>query len=470
MSELTLGQVVRIAPGKILERSAPLPHLHHDVPQLVVLAAGKGTRFGQAPKCAQPVCGVPVARYSIDAFRTFWPGAALCVVGYRHEEVMTALGNDNIYVLTGDPAGGTAYAALEALSFVDLEQTDPILVISMGDRIVPAAVFRKLYQTHTAGVREADLTFLTAIYEPPRNRGKGRVVRDADRRVLAIVEQRDIDALTEPGVRQSLEDLKEGNCPLYSLRAQTFRRHAEQLTAGNAQRQYYITDVIASIRRAGGEIRTVTTVPTDPDYDLLCSDVTSPMDLALLEGIVQSSGSLSVGSSPGVEELAGRILADRPAGQVASIACQLEELHQAAQGESIGFCADTPVGFGISGGRLRIAFMHPDMGRFYGPAWQMPIGARDATGRDQIIVLPQPSDDGQLYLQPTDPKFRERLDAIPADRLYMYPGLEVGDWYSYEGFGTRMAEALLLELGYFTDDESRLDASGASRSRPIPSG
>ena len=248
----------------------------------------------------------------------------------------------------------------------------------MGDRIVPATVFRKIHQTHTAGAREADLTFLTAIYEPPRNHGKGRVVRDADRRVLAIIEQRDIDALADPGVRQSLDDLKEGNCPLYGLRARTFRRHAERLTAGNAQRQYYITDIIESIRRAGGEIRTVTTVPTDPDYDLLCSDVTAPMDLALLEGVVRSSGSLGAGSSPGVEELAARILADRPAGQVASIASQLEELHQTAQLESIGFCADAPLAFGISGGRLRIAFMHPDMGRFYGPAWQMPIGARDA--------------------------------------------------------------------------------------------
>src|SRR5262245_23155004 len=148
MSELTLGQVVRISPDKIVTQSAALPQLHRDVPQLVVLAAGKGTRFGQAPKCAQPVCGIPVARYSIDAFRSFWPTAAICVVGYRHEDVMAALGDDNIYILTGDSAGGTAYAALEALSFAELEQIDPILVITMGDRIVPAAVFRKLYQTH----------------------------------------------------------------------------------------------------------------------------------------------------------------------------------------------------------------------------------------------------------------------------------------------------------------------------------
>ena len=35
----------------------------------------------------------------------------------------------------------------------------------------------------------------------------------------------------------------------------------------------------------------------------------------------------------------------------------------------------------------------------------------------------------------------------------MYPGVDIADWYTYEGFGTRMAENLLLSLGYFTDDE-----------------
>ena len=53
---------------------------------LVVLAAGKGTRFGQSPKCIQLVSGVPLARHSIDAFRRFSPSPAICLVGYRHEE------------------------------------------------------------------------------------------------------------------------------------------------------------------------------------------------------------------------------------------------------------------------------------------------------------------------------------------------------------------------------------------------
>jgi hypothetical protein len=56
-------------------------------------------------------------------------------------------------------------------------------------------------------------------------------------------------------------------------------------------------------------------------------------------------------------------------------------------------------------------------------------------------------------LSPTNPELREKIGSIPADIDCMYPGREIADWYSYEGFGTRMAENLLLSLGYFTDEE-----------------
>ncbi|MCL4853022.1 MAG: NTP transferase domain-containing protein, partial [Bryobacteraceae bacterium] len=58
-----------------------------DRPALVVLAAGKGTRFGADPKCIQPVNGKPLAAHSIDAFHEIAPAPAVCVVGYRKEDV-----------------------------------------------------------------------------------------------------------------------------------------------------------------------------------------------------------------------------------------------------------------------------------------------------------------------------------------------------------------------------------------------
>jgi bifunctional UDP-N-acetylglucosamine pyrophosphorylase/glucosamine-1-phosphate N-acetyltransferase len=230
---------------------------------------------------------------------------------------MSALGDDNVYVRSDNPTGGTAYAAFEAFSVRELEGLNPVLIITMGDRIVTASVFNKLYETHRLGPREADLTLLTAIYEPPKNRGKGRLVRDASRKVVRIVEQRDIDAIGDSAVRQSLLDVTEGNCPLYAIRARTLRRYLKDLTNANAQGQYYITDIVEGVSRDGGDIRTITTKAEDPEYDLLCSDVSRPMDLALLEGVLASSKVFLTSSAARIAEAAQAILADRPAGQVA---------------------------------------------------------------------------------------------------------------------------------------------------------
>ena len=424
-----------------------------DAPVLVVLVAGKGTRFGQEPKCIQRVHGTPLARHSIDAFHRFSLSPVICLVGYRHGEVSAALGTDNIYVRSDNAMGGTAFAAFEAFSVPGLVEANPLLIITMGDRVVPSSVFRRLWETHRTGAHEPELTFLTALYEPPKNRGKGRVLRGENGQVMRVIEERDIAEEKDGLARQALLNLTEGNCPLYVIRAATLHRYLQDLTNANAQGQYYLTDLIQAISQSGGDTRTATTTVTDPEYDLLCSDVTQPMDLALLEGTLASARGLLFPEELEVEEAARAIVTDRPAGQVASIARQLGELMSVISREKLAFETGRAVGIGISGGRLRIAFMHPDMVRFYGPAWQMPIGAGDAAGEEQIIVLVQGADDRRIHLFPTNPQYRESINAIPSDDDVMYPGEEISDLHAYEGFGTRLSEDLLLSLGYFSDGE-----------------
>lgn len=459
-----LEDAVDPSPRNVL---TPVGDIAAEQPVLVVLAAGRGTRFGASPKCIQSVRGRPLARHSIRAFQSVAPGPVVCLVHYQQEEVMSRLGHGLTYVHSENPAGGTAFAAFEALAVPGLEEADSLLVITMGDRVVPAAVFRRLLDRHGEGPREADLTLLSALYEPPRRHGKGRILRKADREVVGIIEQRDIDLIEDDQRRHGLDDVTEANCPLYVLRASTLRRNLRGLTNDNAQRQYYITDIVALITSSGGDVRTLTTRPGDAEYDVLCCDVTRPRDLALLEGMLALAAERERGTDldQGVDAAAATVAANRPAGQTASIAAQLEELVAIAVKEGLGFLDDRPVGIGISGGRLRIAFMHPDMGRFFGPAWQMPTGAADAAGREQIVVLVQASDDGRIHLLPTDPQFRERTNWVSADNACMYPGREINDWYSFEDFGTRMAEDLLASLGYFTDDE--LEARVRNR-LPLP--
>jgi NDP-sugar pyrophosphorylase family protein len=450
-----LRDTARLSPDKLLN-----PDRMHaafagaaDLPVLVVLAAGKGTRFGTEPKCIQSVGGKPLARHSIDAFQRRYGGPVVCLVHYRQDDVMAALGDDLVYVHSDDPTGGTAFAAYEAFSVPHLREREGLLFVTMGDRVVPESVFARMEARHAEEAGPGPrLTLLAARYEPPRHVGKGRIVRDARGRITRIVEQRDIDAAPDGERKATWQDVTEANCPLYVLPAHLLHAHLAGLTNDNAQGQYYLTDVVERIAAQGGDVRALTMAPADAEYDWLIADVTRPQDLALLEGLFQRRTEPAA-SGDELERAAAALRANRPPGQTAAIAAQLRELLDTAARDRQGFDPGRPVAIGIAGGRLRIAFMHPDMGRFFGPAWQMPIGAADAAGREQIVILAQEATDGAIHLFPTDHEFQERLSALPADDDSMYPGEEVSDWYAYEGFGTRMAERILLSLGYFTPGE-----------------
>lgn len=255
-----LKNAVKLTQEKILnqESVAFQGGITTDGPVLVVLVAGKGTRFGQEPKCIQRVHRTPLARHSIDAFRRFYMAPVICLVGYRYSEVSTALGNDNIYILSDNPTGGTAYATFEAFCIPGSLEKNPLLIITMGDRVVPSSVFRNLWKIHTAGDQEAYLTFLTALYEPPKNRGKGRVLRDENRQIVRIMEERDILEEKDILARQALLNLTEGNCPLYTIRAATLYRHLQNLTNANVQGQFYLTDIIHLIHHTDQWIECVT--------------------------------------------------------------------------------------------------------------------------------------------------------------------------------------------------------------------
>lgn len=426
-----------------------------DEPVLVILAAGKGTRFGARPKCVQPVGGKPLARNTVEAFQHVGSDRIVCLVHHLADKVMKGVGEDVVFVRSANPTAGTAFATYEAFCVAELREQNPLLVITMGDRIVPAATFRKLLDRHHEGT-EAQLTLLTAEYRRPKNSGKGRILRNEAGEIQQVIEEKDIRRETDEKRRNELLAITEGNCPLYVVRARWLLESLGNLTNDNAQGQYYLTDIVTDIVSEGGEIRTVTTTPNDPDYQLLCSDVTRPPDLRDLDQLFSATDDALFAPRDELSVATHSIKTGRPPGQIDSIANQLRKLLSRSEQEGLGFDSDQPIGIGISGGRLRIAFMHPDMVRFYGPAWQMPIGAGDANGNEQIIMLSQGTADQAVHLHPTGPKYQETESSIPADKEFMYPGENITDAAAYEGFGTRMSEQILEQLGYQHEGDGKL--------------
>ena len=447
-----LADEIGTSTARFLEH-APLSRIDAAEPQLVLLAAGRGTRFGDDPKCVHPIRGVPLARLTIASFACSSTNPAICVVGYRADDVMRSLGSGNRYLRSGNPTGGTAWAALEAVANPELLDADPLVCIAMGDRIVPPEIFERIIARHRAEAN--DLTFLS-IRLPPRSReGKGRVLFDAGGSVRAIREQKDIDATEDADGKAALQAVDVVNCPLYLLRSRRARDELRRLDRANAQGQYYVTDLVAAIAASGGRVGTETIEEHDPAFAILSCDLTRPQDVPAMERAVTASGfSESI-------DAARAIRGDRPEGQLRAIASQLHDLC------SVELDPDRDVGIGIAGGRLRIAFMHPDMVRFYGPAWQVPIGSRDALVRHQIVALVQRREDGMVALSALNQFYRDDSAVLPAGEPWAYPGPEVTDWYGYEAFGTRMSRNILLLLGYQEGRDSDPSGAGVAAARSV---
>ena len=167
--------------------------------------------------------------------------------------------------------------------------------------------------------------------------------------MIRSLEERDIQSQPDDVSRQQLLGITEGNCPLYLVRAATLHRYLKDFTNLNAQQQYYLTDLMENISREGGDIRTITTNVADPNRSaLLGRDAADGPGAA--EGILASRLGAVYPDEVEIRDAASLIATDRPAGQVASIARQLSEIHAAAAAENLSFKPEQPVGIGISGG------------------------------------------------------------------------------------------------------------------------
>ena len=85
--------------------------------------------------------------------------------------------------------------------------------------------------------------------------------------------------------------------------------------------------------------------------------------------------------------------------------------------------------------------------------------------RNRLSCSAQCAEDRQIHLFPTNPKYRESINAVASDAAVMYPGEEISDWHTYQEFGTRLSESLLLSLGYFSDEELQ---RRRDRGQPLP--
>ena len=213
---------------------------------VVVLAAGEGTRMRSAatPKVLHPLCGRTMLGHVVHAARGLSPDHLAVVVGHARTQVTAHLleVDPEARAVVQEQQHGTGHAvrvALQELTSQVGDLTGTVVVVPGDAPLLTTATLAALVRHHEqAG---AATTLLTAVLSDPT--GYGRVVRDDDGAVTAVVEHKDADEATRA--------LQEVATSVYAFDAAALGEALRSLTTDNAQGEEYLTDVVGLHRAAG---------------------------------------------------------------------------------------------------------------------------------------------------------------------------------------------------------------------------
>jgi bifunctional UDP-N-acetylglucosamine pyrophosphorylase/glucosamine-1-phosphate N-acetyltransferase len=230
--------------------------------EILVLAAGLGKRMrSQLPKVLHPLAGRPLLGHVLDTAHELAPGKIIVVHGHGAEKVRDAFSQNNIEWVLQPEQLGTAHAVMQAMPRVSAEAN--VLLLYGDVPLVRAATLKRLVEAAPEG-----LALLTADVEDAG--AYGRIVRDASGRVTRVVETRDASAAERA--------IREINAGFYALSARRLSGWLKKIDNRNAQKEYYLTDLVGL---AVAEGVPVVAVKTDDPWE--AAGVNSKRELAELE-------------------------------------------------------------------------------------------------------------------------------------------------------------------------------------------
>ncbi len=234
--------------------------------EIIILAAGKGTRMcSTLPKVLHKIAGKPMLGHVIECARKLAPQKIHVVVGHGAEKVKEQFVADDLNFVMQVQQLGTGHAVAVAMPFV---KADKVLVLYGDVPLIEENTLRALLQK----VQETSLGLLTVMLTDPT--GYGRIIRDQDRNVIAIIEQKDAS--------DSQKQITEGNTGILVLPSTPLKKWLSHLSNKNTQGEYYLTDIIAMAVADGYVI-----VTNQPQSEMEVQGANDRIQLAQLERFYQ---------------------------------------------------------------------------------------------------------------------------------------------------------------------------------------
>ncbi|HTR37286.1 MAG TPA: bifunctional UDP-N-acetylglucosamine diphosphorylase/glucosamine-1-phosphate N-acetyltransferase GlmU [Bryobacteraceae bacterium] len=223
--------------------------------KVVILAAGLGTRMkSKRAKVLHRAGGLALIEHVVAAAQTIaTPRDIHVVVGHQAEEVQALLEPSGVRFIRQREQKGTGHALLACRK--TLASNNGLVVVLYGDcPLLSPATLTKLVRKQAAG--KAAATLITTRLDDPS--GYGRVILSERNKVRAIVEHKAATA-----EQRAIQVINSG---IYCFRAGLLWKHLPQIRPKNAAHEYYLTDIVEILHRAG---HTVTAMDVPNPAELL---------------------------------------------------------------------------------------------------------------------------------------------------------------------------------------------------------
>lgn len=242
----------------------------------VILAAGQGTRMKtKLPKVLHTVLGKPMVQYALESVSALGCNQTALVVGHGADQVRVTVSNFqllicNLQFVEQREQRGTGHAVMQARDVLR-GKSDAIFIAYADMPLMRVETLKKLTDLHASA--RATITMLTLVADD--SMAFGRIVRDANKRVLGIVEERD-------ATPEQLA-IRELNCGVYCFDADWLWEHVPQLKPAGVKNEHYLTDLVAM---AVKEKRAIETIVTRDAEEML--GINTRVQLAQAEKIMRA--------------------------------------------------------------------------------------------------------------------------------------------------------------------------------------
>lgn len=228
----------------------------------IILAAGKGTRMQSAkPKVLQTLADKPLLAHVLDTCQNISVDKTIVVYGFGGDQVQQAMTDYSLTWVEQTEQLGTGHAVKVALD--ELPSTGKSLILYGDVPLVSAETLSRLKQANVQG-----MSMLTLTVDNPF--GLGRIKRDEQGNITAIVEQKDAS--------EQEQAIREINSGIYCVDNALLHQYLPNLSNDNAQQEYYLTDIVKMAVADGIAIAAI-----EPDYEFEIEGVNNRQQLAQLE-------------------------------------------------------------------------------------------------------------------------------------------------------------------------------------------